>query len=121
MKVFAIWFYRNRSMAKKNVGGQARTVVDMREADTGVPRDYLQAAMDDRVGKEKVSQRGVDKGRPRSSSSGLLLLLFFSSFFFSSSSPPTPPPTIVIIYFAFILISSFFLRHSATVVQADPI
>ena len=35
-------------MAK--VGGQARTFVDLLEEDTGVPRDYLPAAMDGRVG-----------------------------------------------------------------------
>ena len=35
---------------KRSVGGQARTFVDLLEAHTGVPRDYLPAAMDDRVG-----------------------------------------------------------------------
>ena len=35
---------------KRSVGGQAGTFVDLLEADTGVPRDCLSAAMDDRVG-----------------------------------------------------------------------
>ena len=35
---------------KRSVGGQAGTFVDLLEADTGVPRDCLRAAMDDRVG-----------------------------------------------------------------------
>ena len=35
---------------KRSVGGQARTFVALLEADTGVPRDSLPAAMDDRVG-----------------------------------------------------------------------
>ena len=35
---------------KRSVGGQARTFVDLLEADTGVPRDCLPAVMDDRVG-----------------------------------------------------------------------
>ena len=38
---------------KRSVGGQARTFVDLLEADTGVPRDYLPATMDDRVGWRK--------------------------------------------------------------------
>ena len=33
---------------KRSVGGQARTFVDLLEADTGVPRDRLPAAMDER-------------------------------------------------------------------------
>ena len=40
----------NRSRVK---GGQAGTFVDRLDADTGVPRDYLPAAMDDRVGWRK--------------------------------------------------------------------
>ena len=37
---------------ERNVGGQARTLnfVDLLEADTGVPRDYLPPAMGNRVG-----------------------------------------------------------------------
>ena len=35
---------------KRSVGGQPRTFVDLLEADTGVPRDCLSTAMDDRVG-----------------------------------------------------------------------
>ena len=35
---------------KRSVRGQARTFVDLLEVDTRVPRDYLRAAMDDRVG-----------------------------------------------------------------------
>ena len=38
---------------KRSVGRQARTFVDLLEADTGVPRDCLLAAMDDRVGWRK--------------------------------------------------------------------
>ena len=38
---------------KRNVGGQAGTFVGLLEADTGVPRDCLPAAMDDRVGWRK--------------------------------------------------------------------
>ena len=35
---------------KRRVGGQARTFVDLLEADTGIPRDCLPAAMDDMTG-----------------------------------------------------------------------
>ena len=35
---------------KRSVGGQADTFVDLLEADTGVPRDCLPSAMDERVG-----------------------------------------------------------------------
>ena len=42
---------------KKNVGGQTGTVVDLLEADTGVPRDCLPAAMDDKVGWRKKIMR----------------------------------------------------------------
>ena len=45
-------------MAERNVGGQARTIVDLLEADTGVTRDCLPAAMDDRVGWRK---RAIDR------------------------------------------------------------
>ena len=38
---------------ERSIGGQARTFVDLLEADTGVPRDCLPAAMDDRVGWRK--------------------------------------------------------------------
>ena len=40
---------------KRSVGGQARTFVDLLEADTGVPRDCLLAAMDERVGWRKMA------------------------------------------------------------------
>ena len=43
---------------KRSVGGQARTFVDLLEADTGVPRDCLPAAMDDRVGWRKRAMGG---------------------------------------------------------------
>ena len=43
---------------KRNVGRQARTLVDMLEAKNGVPRDCLPAAMDDRVGWNKESHGG---------------------------------------------------------------
>ena len=39
---------------KRNVGGQAHAFVDLLEEDTGVPRDCLPAAMDDRVGWRKT-------------------------------------------------------------------
>ena len=42
-----------------SVGGQTRTFVDLLEADTGVPKDCLPAAMDDRVGWRKRAM-GVD-------------------------------------------------------------
>ena len=38
---------------KRSIRRQACTFVDLLEADTGVPRDYLPAAMDDRVGWRK--------------------------------------------------------------------
>ena len=43
---------------KRSVGGQARTFVDLLEADTGVPRDCLPAAMDGRVGWRKKAMGG---------------------------------------------------------------
>ena len=48
MKLLVIWF-----CGKRSVRGQARLFVDLLEADTGVPRDCLPAAMDDRVGWRK--------------------------------------------------------------------
>ena len=47
-------------MDSRSVGGQARTLifVDLLEADTGVPRDCLPAAMDDRVGWRKRAKGG---------------------------------------------------------------
>ena len=61
MKLLAIWFCGNRSMGKRSVGGQARTFVDLLEADAGVPRDCycLPAERDDRVSwRKRVT--GVD-------------------------------------------------------------
>ena len=43
---------------KRSVGGQARTFVDLLEADTGVPRGCLLAAMDERVGWRKRAVGG---------------------------------------------------------------
>ena len=43
---------------KMSVGGQAGTFVDLLEADTGVPRDCLPAAMVDRVGWRKRAMGG---------------------------------------------------------------
>ena len=43
-----------------SVGGQAGTFVDLLEADTGVPKDYLKAARDDRVGWRKRAMEWVD-------------------------------------------------------------
>ena len=48
----ALW---ESKQGKRNVGGQARTFVDLLEADTGDPRDCLPAAMDDRVGWRKTA------------------------------------------------------------------
>ena len=39
-----------------NVGGQACKFVDLLEADTGVPRDCLPAAMDDRLAGERKTE-----------------------------------------------------------------
>ena len=44
---------------KRSVGGQARTFVDILEADNGVPRDCLPAAMDGRVGWRKRAIEGL--------------------------------------------------------------
>ena len=49
MKLLAIWFCGNRSMAKGASEDRLAHFVDLLEADTGVPRDCLPAAMDDRV------------------------------------------------------------------------
>ena len=43
---------------KRSIGGQARTFVDLLEADIGVPRDCLLAVMDDRVGWRKRAMGG---------------------------------------------------------------
>ena len=53
---------------KRSVRGQAGTFVDLLEEDTGVPRDCLPAAMDDRVGWRKRAM-GIDWSRPSSSGS----------------------------------------------------
>ena len=50
---------REPKHGKRSVGGQSRTSVDLLEADTGVPRDCLPVAMDDRVGWRKRPM-GVD-------------------------------------------------------------
>ena len=55
MKLLAIWFCGERNHGKRSVGGQARTIVDLLEADTGVPRDCLLAAMDDGFGWKKTA------------------------------------------------------------------
>ena len=60
MKVLAVWFGGNQSMAKGAVRGQARTFVDVQEADTEVPRDCLQAVMGDMVDWRK---RAMGEGR----------------------------------------------------------
>ena len=50
--------YGNRS-----IGGQACTFVDLLEADTGVPRDCLPAAIDERVGwRMRVGEGGGGGG-----------------------------------------------------------
>ena len=43
---------------KRSVGGQVRTFVDLLKADTGVPRDCLPAALDDRAGWRKTAMGG---------------------------------------------------------------
>ena len=45
-------------MAKRRVRGQARTFVDLLEADHGVPRDCLPATIDGRVGWRKRAMGG---------------------------------------------------------------
>ena len=45
--------------------GQAHTFVDLLEMDTGVPRDCLLAAMDDKVGWRKKAMGGGVGGRLR--------------------------------------------------------
>ena len=50
---------REPKHGERSVGGQARTFVDLLEAESGVPRDCLPAAMDDRVGWRKRAM-GVD-------------------------------------------------------------
>ena len=50
-----LWELRH---GKRSVGGQAGTFVDLLEADTGVPRDCLPAAMDDRVGWRRRAMGG---------------------------------------------------------------
>ena len=53
--------YGNRS-----IGGQARTFVDRLKADTGVPRDCLPAATDERVGwRMRVGERERERERGR--------------------------------------------------------
>ena len=47
---------------KRSIGGRARTIVDLLEADTGVPRDCLPAAMDDRDGWRNRAMRGWGRG-----------------------------------------------------------
>ena len=47
---------------ERSGGGQAGTVVSLLEADTGVPRDCLPAAMDDRVGWRKKASGGGGRG-----------------------------------------------------------
>ena len=50
-----LWELKHR---KRSAGGQARTIVDLLEEDTGVPRDCLPPAMDDRVGRRKRAMGG---------------------------------------------------------------
>ena len=53
MKLLAILVVGNRSMTKGASGDRLAPFVDLLEADTGVPRDCLPVAMDDRVGRRK--------------------------------------------------------------------
>ena len=59
IKVVSDWDLWEPTHAKRSVEGQARTFVDLLEADTGVPRDCLLAAMDDRIvwGKRAMKSR----------------------------------------------------------------
>ena len=52
MKLLTIWFCGNQSMAKGTSEDRLETVtfVNLLEAGTRVPRDYLLAAMDDKAG-----------------------------------------------------------------------
>ena len=50
--------FGERKRVKRIVGGQACTFVDLLESDSGVPRDCLPAAMDDRVGWRKKTMGG---------------------------------------------------------------
>ena len=47
-------------MAKEKSENRLALVVDLLEADTGVPRDCLPAAVDDKAGWRKRSAIGVD-------------------------------------------------------------
>ena len=58
MKLLVIWFLWELKHGKMSVWRQARTFVDLLEADTGVPRDCLPAVMDDRVGWRKRAMGG---------------------------------------------------------------
>ena len=59
MKLLAIWFCGYRSMTKGALEDRiAHYFVDMLEADTGVPRDCLPAAMDNRVSWRKRAMGG---------------------------------------------------------------
>ena len=57
-KVVRDLILREPKQGKRNVGGQAGTFVDLLEVDTGVPRDCLPAAMDDRDGWRKKAMGG---------------------------------------------------------------
>ena len=54
MKLLAIWFCGNRSIAN-GVSEMSRTFVDLLEADTGVLRVGMLAAMEDRAGWRKTA------------------------------------------------------------------
>ena len=60
MKLLAIWFYGNRSMARRASEDRLAHFVNLLETDTRVPRDCLPTAMDDRVGWRK---RTMGRGR----------------------------------------------------------
>ena len=53
IKLLAIWLCRNQSMAKGASEDRLAHFVGQLERDTGVPRDCLPAAMNDRVGWRK--------------------------------------------------------------------
>ena len=60
---------------KRSVGRQTRTFADLLEADTGVPRDCLPAAMDDRVGWRKRAMGGVEGGGGESTEIDLVVVV----------------------------------------------
>ena len=57
VEVVSDWVMWEPKHCKRSVKGQACSFVDLLEADTGVPRDCLPAAMDDRTGWRKRAMK----------------------------------------------------------------